>query len=218
MIDRFFTSDYVERSMLRDGRVAILRLLTPADKAGLRRGFERLSDESRYSRFLVPKQRLSDDELRYLTEIDQEDHFAIVALEQAKEGDAEAAGLGIARFIRLADPKAAEAAIALADEAQGQGLGRLLFLRLVAAARERGIERFRCEVLASNASMKALIDQITPDKTVEVGSGVMSIDLELPNVAPDATVIAPVPAYGLLRASAQNAIEWTAAVRRLWRK
>lgn len=164
-----------ERAILRDGTEVLLRLVTADDKELLREGFDRLSPESRYARFFTPKMRLSDDELEYLCNVDQHNHVAIGAVRIA-----DGKGLAIARFIRLGDTNVAEAAIAVADEAQGLGLGRLLFERLVEAATERGIERFRCEVLGVNASMKQLVDAIAPEHKTEVSSGVMSIDFELP--------------------------------------
>jgi acetyltransferase len=221
MTARVFTADYVERLTLRDGTPVILRLVTPEDKQLLRAGFERWSPQSRYTRFLVPKQRLTDEELRYLCEVDQERHFALGATSVAGDGHGGAVGVGIARFIRLPDvpgePITAEAAIAVADEAQGKGLGRELFVRLVAAAAERGIERFRCEVLAANSSMKMLIEHVTPVHTTEVGGGVMSIDFPVPHVA-TAEERAESPMYRFFRAAAENAVEWTDAVRKLWRR
>ncbi len=210
---RHFTLDYVERATLRDGTPIMLRLLAPDDRELLRRGFEQLSPASRTARFLVPKSRLTDDELRYLCEIDQEAHFALGAIREDGDGRGNPIGLGIARFIRLperpGEPATAEAAIAVADEAQHLGLGKLLFLRLAAAAAERGIERFRCEVLCENASMKALIEKIAPAHTLEVGGGVMSIDFSLPAVAPDATPAEPAPhgsMYEFFRAIAAQLI------------
>jgi len=220
---RFFSLDYVEQATLRDGTPVRLRLLRPDDKDVLRAGFERLSPASRYARFLAPKSSLSDDELRYLCDIDHESHLAIGAV-RGDEADPDALplGLGIGRFIRLADPpNTAEAAIAVADEVQHQGLGRLLFLRLIAAAAERGVERFRCEVLGSNAGMAALLAQISPDRTIEVGGGVMSIEIALPNVTPTTPPVGEAlqhPMYRLFRAAAQNAVEWTGAVRNLLRR
>ena len=215
---RFFTRDYEEHTALRDGTRIVLRLIRPADKELLRVGFDRLSAASRYSRFLAPKAGLSDDELRYLCEVDHENHVAIGA---ARESDP-TVGLGIARFIRQVDrPDTAEAAIAVADEVQHLGLGSLLGFRLIAAALERGVTRFRCEVLGSNASMNGMLDQIAPDRTVELGSGVMSVDLELPAISPTqspAGMPRETAVYRLFRAAAQNAVEWTDAVRRLWRR
>jgi hypothetical protein len=131
---RFFSLDYSERAVLQDASEVELRLIRPEDKELLRAGFDRLSPASRYARFLAPKQALSDDELRYLCEVDHESHFAIGAVSiAAQPADGEAAppappiGLAIARFIRLADPaNTAEAAIAVADDAQHRGLGKLL--------------------------------------------------------------------------------------------
>jgi GNAT superfamily N-acetyltransferase len=217
---RFFTPDYVEHAVLRDGTKVRLRLIRPDDRELLRAGFERLSSESRYARFFAPKTSLSDDELRYLSELDHEDHFAVGAVRDDDGPDE--VGLGIARFIRLADPpNTAEAAIAVTDEAQHKGLGKLLLLRLVAAATERGIERFRSEVLGSNASIAALIAQIAPDHSVETRSGVMSIDIPLPEIAatqPAADEPLHSPIYRLFRAAAQNATLWTDAVRKLWQR
>lgn len=220
---RFFSLDYVEDAVLGDGTEVKLRLIRPEDKELLRAGFDRLSPESRYARFLAPKSQLSDDELRYLCEVDHENHLAIGAVRDHRETDTSPGpvGMGIARFIRLSDPSTAEAAIAVADEAQRLGLGRLLFLRLVAAAAERGIERFRCEVLGSNAGMAGLLAQIAPDRSIEVGSGVMSIEMALPNVPPTqppAGEPLESPLYRLFRAVAQNAVDWTGVFRSLWRR
>ncbi|HEX2687824.1 MAG TPA: GNAT family N-acetyltransferase [Kofleriaceae bacterium] len=219
---RFFSLAYVERAVLRDGTKVQLRLVTPEDKELVRAGFLRLSPESRYARFLAPKSSLSDEELRYLCEVDHETHFAIGAVLDDEARSTVPMGLGIARFIRLPDrPQIAEAAIAVSDEMHHQGLGRLLFLRLVAAAAERGVERFRCEVLGTNAGMAGLLAQISFDRSIEVASGIMSIEIALPDVTPTQPPAGePLhsPMYRLFRAIAQNAVEWTDAVRNLWRR
>ena len=218
---RHFTADYVERATLRDGTCVVLRLVCPEDKPIIAAGFARMSPQARYARFLAPKTELKAEELVYLTEMDQETHFALGAVREDGDGSGNAVGLGIARFIRLPNEHAtAEAAVAVADEAQGKGLGKLLFLRLCAAAAERGIERFRCEVLGSNTSMATLIQKLSPDRSVHVGGGVMSIEMTLPNVTPTRPPEEPAPEdggmYALLRAAAENVIEWTAAVTRFW--
>jgi RimJ/RimL family protein N-acetyltransferase len=220
--ERFFTPDYVERCELRDGTRVLLRLLTPEDRHALRAGFEALSPESRYARFLAPKNTLTDAELDYLCNIDQENHFALGAVVEDGDGKGGVIGAGIARFIRIHDEHAtAEAAIAVADAMQGRGLGKLLFMRLCAAAEERGIERFACEVLGSNNSMAGLIERISPDREIVVSQGVMKIDMPLPNVTPTQPPASLPPdsgLYALLRMAAENAIEWTEAVRKLWRR
>jgi len=209
---RFFSTDYVERATLRDDTQVMLRLICPDDKDLLRREFERWSPASRYARFHAHKTKLTDAELDYLTNIDHESHFAIGAISEGGDGKGEPVGLGIARFIRLPDelgaPVTAEAAISVADVAQGKGLGRLLFLRLVAAAAERGIERFRCSVLGTNTSMASLIEAVAPEHHTEVEAGVMSIDFALPDVQPDTAPSEPPEGgmYRLFRAVAEGAV------------
>ncbi len=175
-----FDSDYREKARLDDGTEVSLRMVRADDKDLLLRGFARLSPESRYRRFFAPKTSLSDAEVKYLTEIDGEDHFAICAtVEDSKEGER---GVGVARFIRTADRRdTAEAAVAVADDLHGRGLGRLLLTRLAAAARERGVTRFRSDVLARNDTARSLLQTLAPDLTVaSVDGEVMTLEIPLP--------------------------------------
>ena len=200
---RRYTADYVEHEKLRDGTPVLLRLVKPEDKDLVRRGFDRLSPESRYTRFFAPKERLTDEELHYLCDIDQEAHFALGAIREDGDDHGRPIGLGIARFVRLpgrpGEPVTAEAAIAVTDDVQHLGLGRILFTRLVAAAVERGIEHFRVEVLCSNPMMKQLIERIAPSRTLEVSQGVYSIDFALPQM-----VEPPSPLYLFFQAAARG--------------
>ena len=75
-----FGADYRERVTLRDGRVVLLRMLTPQDRDALERGFAELSSESRYLRFFTVKAHLTDDELDYLVHTDDRNHVAICAI------------------------------------------------------------------------------------------------------------------------------------------
>ncbi len=209
----FFDPDYLERARLRDGTECLVRLIRPEDKELLHRGFLRLSPESRYRRFFTVKNDLTADELRYLTEVDGVRHFALGAV--SLDGDD---GLGVARFIQLAgEPGVAEAAIAVADEHQGKGLGSLLFQRLVAAAAERGVARFRCEVLGTNHGMAELVRSLAPDARVHVSSGVVSIEFDVPPLAPEHPADEPPRESGLYRffgMVAQGAVEWAQAWQR----
>ena len=170
-----FGADYREVATLRDGASVVLRPIRPDDKDLLARGFARMSPHSRYLRFFTPKASLTDDELRYLTELDGHQHFALGACTPD-----EADGLGVARFIQLAvEPGVAEAAIAVIDDMHGKGLGSLLFERLVAAAAERGVERVRCHVLGSNTSMQDFLRAFSPVQATTIEGGVVTVDMPL---------------------------------------
>src|SRR5947207_5929492 len=109
------------RFTLRDGSPVVVRPILPEDRDRLVEGFARLSDESRYRRFGTPVRRLTDEQLRYLTEIDYETHMAWIALDPATPGEP---GLGVARYVRLpGEPEVAEAAVTVVDSHQGLGLG-----------------------------------------------------------------------------------------------
>jgi hypothetical protein len=94
-----------------------------SDKELLLRGFERLSAESRYRRFLVATPELTKDMVPYLTEIDHHNHEAIIALD-----DETGEGVGVARFLRSrACPHSAE--VAVIDDWRGRGSERCCLRR-----------------------------------------------------------------------------------------
>ncbi|MBW2459262.1 MAG: GNAT family N-acetyltransferase [Deltaproteobacteria bacterium] len=179
--NRHFDEDYAEQATLTDGTEVHLRLVRPTDKEHLVRGLEAMSAKSRYRRFFTNKERFTGVELAYLTEFDGEDHLAIGAERQLPDGDSQ--GLGVARFVRdKKRPEVAEAAVAVVDHMHRQGLGRLLFVRLVAAAAERGITRFRADVLADNQAMLQLADQLAPNEIEPEDDDVVVCTMPLPEV------------------------------------
>jgi GNAT superfamily N-acetyltransferase len=207
MKKRWFDPEYRETAVLRDGSRVLLRLVRPDDAPLLVRGFERLSPESRYRRFFTDKPRLSTAELRYLCDVDQERHFALGAVRTCDDGNEE--GVGIARFVAFDDDAlVAEPAVVVLDEMQGMGLGRLLFLRLVAAARERGIVFFRSEVLAGNTAMRGMLHEIAPDAAELSEGDIVVVKHALPPVEPTAPPVdgAHGPLYRLLAMAAERLV------------
>lgn len=141
------------RASLRDGTPIEIRRLRPSDAPMLADAFRRLSFESRRLRFMTPKDRLSDAELRYLTEVDGHRHEALAASD-ARTGQA----IGVARFVRLQDePEAAEVAVTVTDEWQHRGVGTLLLEALTERARSEGIAEFSALVASDNSPMIELL-------------------------------------------------------------
>ena len=174
-----FGPEWQEERRLADGTPVRLRLLRPEDRAKLVAGFARLSDASRYARFFTAMPRLPDVTLDRLLATDGWNHVAIAA-ETGDQPPATAEGLGIARFIRLDDaPDVAEAAVVVVDDMQRRGLGKLLLARLAAAARERGITRFRAEVMRTNDAMLALLHDLEPAAHTTYEGSIVVYDLEI---------------------------------------
>ena len=152
------TSDGILRARLTDGAEICLQALSAADKPGLEAGLQRLSPQSRYFRFGRPVARFSSAELRYLTEVDQVSHVAWGAWDPAAPG---APGIGVARFVRAPeDPSRAEIALTVVDSHQRRGLGTLFLVLLWRLALARGVRAFTGDVLAENAPMLGILEQL----------------------------------------------------------
>src|SRR3954451_11580291 len=115
----------------------LVRPITPEDKPLLAAGLKALSRESAMKRFLSVKVSFSAAELRYLTEVDQHDHIALVAVD-ARDPQVL---IAVARCVRV-DEDTADMAVVVGDLWQGLGLGRQLVRLLTAAAAREGIVRF----------------------------------------------------------------------------
>jgi len=161
-----------------DGGLTLrLRPIRPSDREAMRRGFERLSETSRYRRFLSPMPRLPDDMLVRFTEIDHVDHVAWVALDPHRPLDDP--GVAVARYIRHpAASQTADVAITVVDAYQGLGVGTLLMGLLAAIARSDGVHRFSSLVLRDNLPMRRLLTRLGARFSDE-GDGVLAFDLDL---------------------------------------
>lgn len=201
--------DFRREVLLADGARITLRMVRPDDKDELKRQFLRLSPSSRYRRFLTATPELSDEALRYLTEVDGIDHVAILATTDTLDLKAEV-GLGIGRFVRLKDePDVAEAAITVIDEAQQRGIGRVLLAALTEAALERRVRVFRAVVLAENAPIRRILDDAGARVREQDGASlVFDVDLApRPGAPPDEAPLSTDrdhPLWRLLRIAAQS--------------
>jgi GNAT superfamily N-acetyltransferase len=138
---------------LADGKCVVLRPIRPTDAPQLQAGLLRLSARTRYLRFHAPRGPFSPDELRLLTEVDGETHFALAAFAMPSRQL-----VAVGRFIRSSVTASdAELALTVADEFQGKGLGELLLSRLRDAALERGVTRFTGTMLEENRAMRGLL-------------------------------------------------------------
>jgi ribosomal protein S18 acetylase RimI-like enzyme len=154
--------DYIDSSVRTFAhRLSLhIRPVQPLDKQRLANGFERLSATSRYHRFFGWKNQLTAGELRYLTEVDGSNHFAIGAFETGTNKD-DGDAVGIARFIRISnDGDTAELSVAVVDDRQGVGIGHTLLKQLLMAARERDIKYLQAYVLAENNRMVKLVSSV----------------------------------------------------------
>lgn len=165
-----------ERVRLRDGSIVVVRPVRPEDRELFISGFTRMSEESRYRRFMSHKKKLSEQELDSFTRLDHELHEAFGALDAAT-GE----GAGVARMERYEDnPRIAEAAVTVVDEWQGKGLGGVLLGRLTARARELGVTHFEATLFTANRAMLRLFEKLGCVRSHRESLDVIAIDVALP--------------------------------------
>jgi acetyltransferase len=142
------------RTQSWNGRQIVVRPIRPEDETQHRRFFEALDAEDIRMRVFSTRNELPRSELARLTQIDYDREMAFIAEGVDAQGCAET--LGVARTVSDPDNVEAEFAIIVRSDLKGQGLGTLLFERLIEHARRRGIERLVGFVLRENTRMLQL--------------------------------------------------------------
>lgn len=171
--------------------MVVIRPIRADDVERLQAAHGRLSPLTRYRRFLTSKPYLSAADAVYLSTIDGCDHYALVATFAEDPGGDEAI-IAVARFVRSPDDRtAAEFAIVVGDDWQGDGIGRELMGRLVDAAVTRGVHRFEATMLADNIAIQRLAERFAAGPLRRVRSGnTFEVEFELPIRSPVTAIIA----------------------------
>jgi len=152
--------------LLKDGRVAQLRPITPDDAELLVEFYSRVSEESKYFRFFAPYPKLSARDIERFTHVDHDRRVAFVL---TMHGEI----IGVGRYDAPEDRSVDEAEVAflVEDAHQGRGVGQLLLEHLAQAGRERGLRRFVAEVLPANQRMQQIFREMgyTVEGTLDDG-------------------------------------------------
>lgn len=132
-----------------------IRPISPADKIPLQVGLQMLSPESIRQRFFANKKEFTDKELQFLTEVDQVNHLAYVAVHHKND---ELLPAGVIRAIKKSDEQfKAEIGITIVDCYQGKGLGTNLLNTLAEQALKVDITCLYGDYHTSNNKMSKLL-------------------------------------------------------------
>jgi acetyltransferase len=146
-----YPADLIDVARLDGDRRLLIRPVLPQDADLTRAFFGSLPARDRYDRFMTPMRNLPPELVKRFTDVDYNDHLALVA-ELIEDGHETV--VAEARYARLAsDPAAAEFAVSVAERWQGNGLAQLLLGKLVRPAANAGVRRIVGETLATNAKM-----------------------------------------------------------------
>ena len=186
-----YPADMIDVVRLAGGERVVVRPVLPQDEELTVAFFRNLSGAARYDRFMSPMRELSPELLQRFTQVDYADHVALVA-EVFQDGRETV--IAEARYVRGADPSAAEFAVSVAEPWQGKGLARLMLGKLAGSAAGAGVRRIVGETLSSNARMLSLARKsgfvITASPDV---SGLMLLEkpLRAPPSASDCSMAQP---------------------------
>jgi GNAT superfamily N-acetyltransferase len=155
---------------LTDGSRVRLRLTRPSDLPKIECFLERLSPETRARRFLVATPTLPDHLVRRFAYYDPRKRLTLAAT-MPRDGGEEIIGMA---DVALLATGLAEIAVVVADDAQGNGVGKLLSDSVAALAMQRGATHLKAEMLENNTAMLQLMRRLgTTVRTVEDGTTVV---------------------------------------------
>ena len=187
---------------LDDGTPFVIRPLRPTDGPGLEAAFAQMSPRSKYLRFFTFRERLGEELVNSLTDIDHDRHRAWVVADPTAPSDVgtqEGRGFAVARLIMVEDePKVAEASLAVMDDYQGRGFGRLLLELLKGTAQDVGIEFIRFETLYENRGMRALLSGLDAERNDELSDREVLV-YDMPVTEDDSDGVAVGALYEMLR-------------------
>jgi RimJ/RimL family protein N-acetyltransferase len=150
------TTEVRDELVLADGTRLRLRPLARDDRDGFLLLFHRLSEESRWRRFMSPKPHLAPRELDYLTDVDHVAHEAFAAIDE-RDGSL----VGVARYIRHVESECcAELAVEVADEFQRRGIGTALCTRVIERAQANGFATLTATALWNNLPARRLLRRL----------------------------------------------------------
>jgi acetyl-CoA synthetase (ADP-forming)/acetyltransferase len=137
------------------GAPLVLRPIRPEDAPAHVRFFAALDAEDVRLRFFSALRELPPAQLARLTQIDYDRAMAFIATRPGPDGMP--ATLGVVRAVADPDNRSAEFAIAVRSDLKGQGLGVILFGKLVDYFRARGTGSLTGDALAENIGVQKLV-------------------------------------------------------------
>jgi acetyl coenzyme A synthetase (ADP forming)-like protein len=161
--------------IVRDGGTLRLRPPTSGDAGALLAFVGSLSQRSLYLRYHGLPQ-VGPRLVESLLEPDWQERGALLG---ALVDESSERVVAVANYVRLRDPKLAEAAFAVADEHQGRGIGTRLLEQLAGRAAAVGIERFVAYVLPDNRAMLGVFESAGFQLTRELEGGEVEVQFPL---------------------------------------
>ena len=153
-----YPSKWVSETALKDGTPIVVRPIRPEDGEQLHLfARDRMSDQSRYYRFMQVLKQLPPNLLAKFTKIDYVREMAFVLMRPTEDGDEM---IGVSRYSLNPDKTSCEFAVSIGDDWTGHGLAKVLMHRLIEHAKAHGLELMEGIVLRNNHAMEHLMHSL----------------------------------------------------------
>jgi len=152
-----YPHELIQYHQLNNGVNITIRPIRPED-AILEKDFHnRLSERTKYFRFMQALQELTPEMIVRFTQIDYDREMAFVAVTEDANMPSE---LGVGRCLMNPDGNSVEFALVVADDCHCLGIGSKIMTTLMQTAKAKGISFFEGEVLVVNKPMLSLVTKL----------------------------------------------------------
>jgi len=164
---------YHEHVLLRDGSSVTVRAATANDAATVENLVTRVSEESRYFRFMAGVSYVSKSAIHDMCVNEPRDRASLLAI-LGSEGAEKVVGVG--NYAGLGVRNTAEVSFLVDDEMHGKGVGTLLLERLAGIAAANGFVGFEAEMLYENEKMMTVFKDAGFEVVQAIGGSTVHIE------------------------------------------
>jgi len=142
--------------LLHDGTQILFRPIHPTDEPAMRDLFYKLSEQSKFYRFMGHLKRVPRSQIEDFVYIDHRSEVTIVGVLKEAHGEDI---IAVGSYYLDSKANKAEVAFTVTDHWQRHGIGTFMLKHLARIARRNGISGFTAEVLSENKGMQTVFDQ-----------------------------------------------------------
>jgi acyl-CoA hydrolase len=177
-----YPEEVSEIHTFKEGLRVRFRAIQPSDEEEMRRLFYRFSDKAVYYRYFTPIRSMPHAKMQAYVNVDYRRVMSVVGV-VGEPGQGHI--IAEARYVWHKDRPWADVAFVVDGAYEGRGIATWLLSMLVRLAKERGIQGFTADVLASNKGMMKVFEKggLAVHARLSDGAYALSIPFDAPRAA-----------------------------------
>ncbi|MBF0225631.1 MAG: GNAT family N-acetyltransferase [Desulfobacterales bacterium] len=179
-----YPDDVATKHIFKGGLEVRFRAIRPSDEEKMRRLFYRFSDKAVYYRYFTPIKTMPHSRMQEYVNIDYRKIMSIVGV-IGELGHGEI--IAEARYSKDNRRPYGDVAFVVDEKYQGVGIATFLYTMLIRLAKERGIQGFTADVLASNREMLRVFEKGGIPIKANLEYGVYELSIPFDTEAPIST-------------------------------